>query len=100
MKKANPLAAGLQQFERAANPPAPRVSAPEPEPAKQATARPAKSREGAVQIAAFFPEDVRAQLKMLAAEQRRDVQDMLGEALNLVFAKYGKAEIAPVRSTR
>jgi hypothetical protein len=50
-----------------------------------------------VQIAAFFPEDVRSQLKVVAAEQRRDVQDLLAEALNLIFVKYGKPEIAPIK---
>jgi hypothetical protein len=40
---------------------------------------------------------VRAQLKIVAAEQRRDIQDLLAEALNLIFVKYGKPEIAPVK---
>ena len=96
MKKANPLMAGLAQFDRKAAPspetPAPMAAAP-----KAATVRPPSS-QGAVQIAAFFPEDVRAQLKIVAAEQRRDVQDLLAEALNLIFVKYGKPEIAPVKS--
>ena len=52
---------------------------------------------GAVQVAAFFPSEVRTQLKVLAAEQGRDMQDIMGEALNLIFAKYGKAEIAPIK---
>jgi hypothetical protein len=30
-------------------------------------------------------------LKVTAAEQRRDVQDMLAEALNLIFAKIRQA---------
>lgn len=47
------------------------------------------------QVAAFCPPEVRTQLKVVAAEQRRDVQDLLAEALNLIFAKYGRAEIAP-----
>jgi hypothetical protein len=29
------------------------------------------------------------------AEQRCDMQDSLAEAKNLIFAKYGKPEIAP-----
>lgn len=94
MKKPNPLMAGLAQFDRKAAPPevvvaAERASAPK-------NGRP-PSRQGAVQIAAFFPEDVRAQLKVVAAEQRRDVQDLLAEALNLIFVKYGKPEIAPTK---
>lgn len=31
------------------------------------------------------------------AEQRCDVQDLLAEGLNLIFAKYGKAEITATR---
>jgi hypothetical protein len=34
-------------------------------------------------------------LKLLAAEQGRNIDDVVAEALNLVFAKYRKAEIAP-----
>jgi hypothetical protein len=55
------------------------------------------SRQGAVQIAAFFPEDVRTQLKIVAAEQRRNVQDLLAEGLNLIFAKYGKPQFSRPR---
>jgi len=103
MKKPNPLMAGLQQFDRkgAAPPPAPAASAPvaanAPAPSTPRAIK-TRSREGAVQIAAFFPEEVRAQLKVLAAEQRREVQDLMAEALNLIFVKYGKAEIAPRKS--
>lgn len=89
MKKPNPLTAGLAQFDRKAEPP--------PQVAPMTTEKAGKppSRQGAVQIAAFFPDDVRAQLKIIAAEQRRDIQDLLAEGLNLIFVKYGKAEIAP-----
>lgn len=92
-KKANPLMAGLTQFDRKA---APQL---EPVPTTLATERAGRppSRAGAVQVAAFFPSEVRTQLKVLAAEQGRDMQDIMGEALNLIFAKYGKAEIAPVK---
>jgi hypothetical protein len=85
-KKPNPLMAGLEQFDRKAAPPS--ASAP-------TRGDKPLSRQGAVQIAAFFPEEVRTQLKIIAAEQRRDIQDVLAEGLNLIFAKYGKAEIAP-----
>jgi hypothetical protein len=97
MKKPNPLMAGLEQFDRkgAASAAAPTGAAAEAAPRMGK----ARSRQGAVQIAAFFPEEVRTQLKVLAAEQRRDIQDLMGEALNLIFVKYGKAEIAPRKST-
>lgn len=91
-KKPNPLMAGLEQFDRKAAPVAP-VAAPATR-VKANVDRP-PSRQGAVQIAAFYPAEVRTQLKIIAAEQRRDIQDVLAEALNLIFAKYGKAEIAP-----
>ncbi len=91
-KKENPLIAGRAQFDRNAAP------SPSPEQTKAPKADRPPSRQGAVQIAAFFPEDVRAQLKVVAAEQRRDVQDLLGEAINLIFVKYGKPEIAPTKS--
>jgi hypothetical protein len=91
MKKPNPLMAGLEHFDRKGAASAAPVGAAEAAPR---TGK-ARSRQGAVQIAAFFPEEVRTQLKVLAAEQRREIQDLMGEALNLIFVKYGKAEIAP-----
>lgn len=51
------------------------------------------SRVGHKPITAFYPEDVRVQLKMMAAEQRRSMESLIGEALNDLFAKYGKPEI-------
>lgn len=54
----------------------------------------APTRIGQKPITAFFPEEVRVQLKMMAAEQRRSMENMIAEALNDLFAKYGKPEIA------
>ena len=84
----HPVNRGLTQFDRKGE-----TSSVAAETARRSTKAP--SREGTVQIAAFFPEEVWAQLKVLAAEQRRDMQDLLAEALNLIFVQYGKAEIAP-----
>jgi hypothetical protein len=33
--------------------------------------------------------------QILAAEEGRNIEDMVAEALNLLFAKYRKPEIAP-----
>ena len=55
----------------------------------------APSREGTRPITGHFPKDVRDQLKILAIERDQTVQGLLAEALNDLFAKYGKAEIAP-----
>jgi hypothetical protein len=53
------------------------------------------SRLGTKAITVHFPEGVRRQLKTMAAEQGRNMEDMVAEALNLLFAKYRKAELAP-----
>jgi predicted GNAT superfamily acetyltransferase len=53
------------------------------------------SREETAPITVHHPAQVRDQLKILAIEQRRTVQDMMAEALNDLFAKYGKPEIVP-----
>jgi hypothetical protein len=65
-------------------------------PARQTTVAP--SRQGQVPVTAHFPPAVRKQLKMLAVERDATVQNLLAEALNDLFAKYGKPEIAPIRS--
>lgn len=52
-------------------------------------------RLGTKAITVHFPEEVRRQLKAMAGEQGRDVGDMVAEALNLLFVKYRKAELAP-----
>ena len=57
------------------------------------------SRERTAAITAHFPEDVRAQLKILAVEQRRTMQGLIAEAFNDLFSKYGKPEIAPLNDT-
>ena len=58
------------------------------------------SRLGTKPITVHYPEIVRRQLKALAGEQGRDVQDMVAEALNLLFAKYRKAELAPRKASK
>ncbi len=64
---------------------------------RDARAQPAspKTRVGTKQIAAHFPEDVAWQLRALAVERKMTVQNLMAEALNDLFAKYGKPEVAP-----
>jgi len=95
MKKAGALASALRSSGAtvpasiAANDaPAARV---EPAPA----VKPQPSRRDTKPITVHYPEEVRRQLKALAGEQGRQVDDMVAEGLNLLFAKYRKAEIAP-----
>ena len=56
------------------------------------------SRQGTKAITVHFPEEVRRTLKSLAADKGRNMDDMVAEALNMLFAKYGKAETAPRKS--
>lgn len=47
-------------------------------------------------VTGYFPPAVKKQLRMLAAEHDTTIQALLAEAMNDLFAKYGKPEIAPV----
>ena len=53
------------------------------------------SRAGTKPITVHFPEDVRSHLKLIALEERKTLHNLLAEAFNDLFAKYGKPEIAP-----
>jgi hypothetical protein len=55
-------------------------------------------RTGTKPITAHLPGQVRSQLKILAAEQGSTLQDLMSEAFNDLFAKYGKPEIAPQKA--
>jgi len=61
--------------------------------------RTARTRVGTKQVAAHFPEEVAWQLRALAVERRTTVQDLMAEALNDLFAKHGKPEVAPIGGT-
>lgn len=52
------------------------------------------NRMGKRNIAGWFEDPVHRQLRVLAAEEGFSQQDLLGEALNLLFEKYGKNPIA------
>lgn len=53
------------------------------------------SRANLVAVSAHFPPEVRKQLKAIAVEHDKTVQQLLGEALNHLFVAYGQPEIAP-----
>lgn len=83
----------------------PRGEVPVPQPAHQqdnASAPIPKSphfrpsREGKSNVTGYFPPSVKKQLRILAADRETTIQDLLAEALNDLFAKYGKPEIAPM----
>jgi hypothetical protein len=85
--RARPVAALVEKIEPAAKP------APTADTASGKSNQP--SRAGTKAITGHFPPAVRYQLKLLAAEQGRTMEDLLAEGLNMLFAAYNKPEIAP-----
>jgi hypothetical protein len=67
--------------------------APRKERVEAATAVP-PSRQGKKAIAAYFDPAVRKQLALLAVQEERTQADLLAEAINLLFDKYGQPPIA------
>lgn len=51
------------------------------------------SRDGKSNVTGYFDPLVKRQLRILAAEQDTTIQALLGEALNDLFAKYGRPEV-------
>lgn len=97
MAKKNNLAAALAANEEQAAPPAPAPkSAPETPPR-------APSRSDQVNIASWFDQSVKLTLDELRIARRKTLgrritqQEMIAEALNDLFKKYGFPEVAPVR---
>jgi hypothetical protein len=62
--------------------------------------RTAQTRVETRQVSGHFKPEVAQTLRLIAAEQERDIQEILAEALNLVFGRYGKATRAEVTSGR
>jgi len=94
-------AADLRLAMRSTANPAARVPQVEPGATTEpATAGPhfRPGRAGKSNVTGYFPPAVKRQLRILAAEQGATIQDLLGEALNDLFAKHGKPEIAPLRA--
>ena len=69
--------------------------APTPERTGEHKTHQQPSRQGTRPITAHFPKQVRDQLKILAIRQNTTLHNLLAEAFNDLFAKYGLPEIAP-----
>lgn len=97
MKKAGALASALRSSgATVAATPSLEVRPAEPAGEGVKPVRPGQSsRQATKAITVHFPEEVRRQLKAMAGEQGRYIDDIVAEAFNLLFAKYRKAEIAP-----
>ncbi len=99
MAKPNPLTQGLEQQPQ-------RTESRTSSRTRQRRATPPKvvppSRTGRVLIGAHFAPEVQTALKIIAAEERTTMQALLAEAINAVFAKRHKPEIAqlaPIEDT-
>jgi hypothetical protein len=91
MSKPNPLTQGLeQQPQRAGNAMSSRRRLRRATPTKAIP----PSRTGRVLVGAHFAPEVQTALKIIAAEERTTMQALLAEAINAVFAKRHKPEIA------
>lgn len=88
-----------------ADEPKPRAAAPEAEPVATAPRRSdtqgqpdatytAPSRRGKKAVTGYFDPAVRQQLAVLAAEQDRSQNDLIAEALNMLFERYRKSPFA------
>lgn len=60
----------------------------------------AQTRSNTRQVSGHFKPEISQTLRLIAVEQDRDVQEILAEALNMVFERYGKATRADVTSGR
>lgn len=90
MAKRPSIQAKLQQSQLAVDP-----TATKNQPAPAAVPSMAQSRAGKVNISAYFPPEVKSSLRLVQAKRGGKVQDLLAEALNMLFAKYGVPEAAP-----
>ena len=94
MPKPNPLTQGLKQQT------APVRTVTASAAPVQKTQRPQPpSRSGRVLIGGHFAPEVQTALKIIAAEERTTIQSLLAEAINTVFAKRQKPEIADIHTS-
>ena len=63
-------------------------------PEKEKPAARASGRSGAKPITVHLAKEVRDQLKILSVQNDTTMQNLICEAFNDLFAKYGKPEIA------
>ena len=91
---------GLKGLGRDEAPARRRAAAPQaPEAPEEGRAAPAAryrppSRQGKKPVTGYYDPAVRQQLAILAAEEQRSRNDLIAEALNLLFRQYGKPPIA------
>ena len=79
---------------RGVSAPAPAAAPPvHPEAAERPAGQP--GRTGKINVTGYFPPEVKASLRLVQARRGGTLQDILAEALNDLFVKYGVPETAP-----
>jgi len=94
MAKPNPLSQGLSQQARQAPPAVVPAEATAPAAPPKAAKPVPPSRAGRVLIGGHFAPEVQTELKVLAAQERTTVQQLVAEGINSVFARRHKPQIA------
>ena len=72
---------------------APALPPVRPEAAERPAGQP--SRTGKINVTGYFPPEVKASLRLVQARRGGTLQDILAEAINDLFVKYGVPETAP-----
>jgi Antitoxin-like ribbon-helix-helix len=91
------MKASLKQLVRDQEPQTPPEQPPE---TARKTYRTAATRADTRQVSAHFNPEVARTVKLIAVEQDMDVQEVLAEALNMLFSRYGKPTRVEVVSGR
>ena len=92
-KKLPSLSAALAETEKPKRPPRTVKPLPKKSIEKKVTEVPS-ARAGSKQISGHFSPEASKQMKLLALQNDTTVQELMREALNDLFVKYGKSPIA------
>lgn len=91
------MKASLKDLARGSAPPMQAAAKPV---TKEPAYRTAQTRADTRQVSGHFKAEVAQTLRLIAVEQDRDIQEILAEALNMVFERYGKPARAEITSGR
>jgi hypothetical protein len=94
MTKRPSLSSALREAQGQSAPPKTEASSSQTQASSISGSKLPPSRQGKKAITGYFDPAVSKQLKRLALEQDKTVQDLLGEGLNELFTKYGQNPIA------
>ena len=84
----------LQGFGKETEVEQPPIKSEEPVENKTSSDNVPPSRRGKRHISGYFEPEVLRQVKVIAAEEDKNIQDVLGDALNALFVNKGKPPIA------